>query len=454
MRSSSLAPDFSGRNPTESKSLEEQSNKQNLLNYWAFGLSLRAGSGSANEEASIVRWLVRLRWIALAAQVVAGILGFKFIFLEPLLIYPYFGTVGFLCLFNLYSVARLNTAANVQESSVVGQVAVDTVALSFLLALSGGTRNPFIPLLFVHATLGALLLKGSNRAWFLVLVLACLVGLFGARDWQVLSSDIYVWELTPLFALFLSVFVTWGLVASLSDTLRKTRDNLSQSKAKESRIHHLLALGALTAEFAHQFATPLNTLRMRIARLKRKDLDESATTDLKAISETLDQSERILREMTATPLDSSMLAFEEVEMLSYLKEAVRQWETSQSFKRVNIVSSLAKNYKCRVPAKVFAKSISNLLDNASFAAPDVETIQMEISEGKTLLYIAVMDRGPGWPIDLKAQGIRPHFTTRPGGTGLGLFNCQSLCEVMGGSLELLDRNGGGAIAKLALPKTA
>ncbi|NBX75129.1 MAG: ATP-binding protein [Proteobacteria bacterium] len=102
----------------------------------------------------------------------------------------------------------------------------------------------------------------------------------------------------------------------------------------------------------------------------------------------------------------------------------------------------------------FAKSISNLLDNAVFAEPTSDSLEIEVAESRTQLFVAVMDRGPGWPTDLKAQGIRPHFTTRPGGTGLGLFNCQSLCEVMGGSLELLDRKGGGAIAKLALPKTA
>lgn len=421
--------------------------------YLAFWLTLPGGSGGTSENASIVAWLIRLRWVALTAQVTAGILGFKFIFLEPLLLYPYFGTVVFLYFFNCYSVARLRAQPEVGNRFIFLQVAVDTLTLSFLLALSGGTRNPFVPLLFIHATLGALLLRGESRGWFLVLILGSLVSLFGARDWQVLSSDIYVWELTPLFALFVSVFISWGLVASLSDTLRKTHDNLAQSKSREARIHHLLALGALTAEFAHQFATPLNTLRMRIARLRRTDPQGNGNLDLKVISETLDQSERILREMTATPLDSSMLAFEEVDLVSYLGDAIKRWESVQPGKRVTIVNRLATDRRCRVPAKVFAKSISNLLDNAVFAEPTSDSLEIEVAESKMQLFVAVMDRGPGWPTDLKAQGIRPHFTTRPGGTGLGLFNCQSLCEVMGGSLELLDRNGGGAIAKLALPKT-
>lgn len=420
---------------------------------WAFGFALPGSSEGVSETASVVLWLIRLRWIALAAQVVAGAVGFHFLFLEPLLIYPYIGTVVFLGLFNCHSAAKLKLNHDLNESFLFAQVGVDTVVLSFLLALSGGTRNPFVSLLFIHATLGALLLKGTQRGSFLVLLLLSLVALFATRDWQVLSSDIYVWEMIPLFALILSIVVTWALVASLSNTLTRTRTTLALAKSREARIHHLLALGACTAEFAHQFATPLNTLRMRIARLRRKDT-EGGNPDLKAIADTLEQSERLLREMTAAPLDSTMLAFEEVDLGPFLNETVNEWKKTHDERPIVYTNHLEGHRICRIPRRIFAKSICNLLDNANLIESGSHAIEVEVGESLNHLSIAVMDRGPGWPRELKANGIRPHFTTRPGGTGLGLFNCQSLCEVMGGSLELLDRNGGGAIAKLALPKTA
>jgi len=420
---------------------------------WAIGFAPPASFEGVSETASIVAWLIRLRWIALAAQVTAGIVGFRFIFLEPLLIYPYIGTVVFLGIFNCHSAAKLKLNSAQDETFLFVQVAVDTIVLSFLLVLSGGTRNPFVSLLFIHATLGALLLKGAHRGWFLVLLLLSLVGLYATRDWQVLSSDIYVWDMIPLFALLLSIGVTWAFVTSLSNTLAKTRNTLALAKSRETRIHHLLALGACTAEFAHQFATPLNTLRMRVARLRRKDTD-AANQDLKAIADTLEHSERLLREMTAAPLDSTMLAFEEVDLGHFLNETVNDWKRSHSERPIVYTNRLENNRNCRIPRKIFAKSICNLLDNANLIESGIQSIEVEVEESLNQLVIVVMDRGPGWPRELKINGIRPHFTTRPGGTGLGLFNCQSLCEVMGGSLDLLDRDGGGAIAKLALPKTA
>jgi len=420
---------------------------------WGFGFALPGHSERGTETASVVTWLIQLRWIALVAQIVAGFVGFRFIFLEPLLVYPYIGTVVFLCLFNVYSAAKLKSKKDLDEAFLFTQVAVDTVVLSFLLTLSGGTRNPFVSLLFIHATLGALLLKGVKRGWFLVLLLASLISLFATRDWQVLSSDIYVWEIIPLFTLILSIVVTWALVTSLSNTLGKTRNTLALAKSREARIHHLLALGACTAEFAHQFATPLNTLRMRIARLRRQDTG-GKNADLNAIADTLEQSERILREMTAAPLDSSMLALEEVDLGRFLEDTVNEWKRVHSERPIVYTNRLKDIQVSRIPRKIFAKSVSNLLDNANGFERGTDAIEVELEESSNQLFIAVMDRGPGWPRELKNHGIRPHFTTRPGGTGLGLFNCQSLCEVMGGSLDLIDRSGGGAIAKLALPKTA
>lgn len=416
------------------------------------GLWLPKNTVGNSEHSSIAAWLIQLRWIAVVAQAVAAFIGFKYIFLEPRLIYPFLGTVFFLMLFNVYSVAELRRPRLVAEPFLFGQVAVDTVTLSFLLALSGGTRNPFISLLFIHATLGALLLSGKYRGGFIVILMTCLIALFQTRDWQVLSSDIYVWEFIPLFALLLSLLVSWGLVASLSDTLRATRLNLVKAQSREARINHLLALGALTAEFAHQFATPLNTLRLRISRLARNEKLADQQSDLGAIAQALDSSEKVLREMTTAPLDSTMLTFSEVNIGDYLVEALADWRAANPHVKVSLEDRARRTQRSRIPTKVFAKSLYNLLDNAAAASPD--GVEVELSEDADSFFITLMDRGPGWPEQIKTHGIRPHLTTRPGGTGLGLFNCQSLCEVMGGYLEISDRDGGGAIAKLALPKTA
>jgi signal transduction histidine kinase len=66
------------------------------------------------------------------------------------------------------------------------------------------------------------------------------------------------------------------------------------------------------------------------------------------------------------------------------------------------------------------------------------------------LELAVLDEGPGLPDS--ANLFVPFFTTKPGGSGVGLFLCRQIAEAHGGSLQLADRTDGpGCKALLRLP---
>ena len=66
------------------------------------------------------------------------------------------------------------------------------------------------------------------------------------------------------------------------------------------------------------------------------------------------------------------------------------------------------------------------------------------------LEVAVVDEGPGLP---QTQNLFvPFFTTKPGGTGIGLVLCRQIAEAHGGALELVNRKEGkGCEARLRLP---
>ena len=71
--------------------------------------------------------------------------------------------------------------------------------------------------------------------------------------------------------------------------------------------------------------------------------------------------------------------------------------------------------------------------------------------------IDVADRGPGIPADQREAMFRPFMRGEPsrnratGGTGLGLSVTRSILRAHGGDVELLDRDGGGLIARVSLP---
>ena len=68
--------------------------------------------------------------------------------------------------------------------------------------------------------------------------------------------------------------------------------------------------------------------------------------------------------------------------------------------------------------------------------------------------LQVLDRGPGLPPDIAARLFEPFFTTRADGLGLGLNICRSMVESMGGETLAHNREGGGAIFEIRLPRLA
>ena len=67
------------------------------------------------------------------------------------------------------------------------------------------------------------------------------------------------------------------------------------------------------------------------------------------------------------------------------------------------------------------------------------------------LHVAVTDEGPGLPVDTGNLFV-PFYTTKPGGSGIGLALCRQIAEGHGGTLTLENSpEGMGARARLTIP---
>ena len=93
----------------------------------------------------------------------------------------------------------------------------------------------------------------------------------------------------------------------------------------------------------------------------------------------------------------------------------------------------------------------NLLKNAVEAA--LETgggVEIGWQVLDSTLEVSVVDEGPG--LSNTQNLFVPFFTTKPGGTGIGLVLCRQIAEAHGGSLDLVNREGRtGCAARLRLP---
>jgi signal transduction histidine kinase len=95
-------------------------------------------------------------------------------------------------------------------------------------------------------------------------------------------------------------------------------------------------------------------------------------------------------------------------------------------------------------------AVENLVRNAREAAGPRGHVRVRVERSPDAVRIAVIDDGPGVPEPMRDE-IRPFFTTKPTGLGLGLPTVKKIARLHGGDLVLRSPAAGGTIALLSVP---
>jgi len=111
-----------------------------------------------------------------------------------------------------------------------------------------------------------------------------------------------------------------------------------------------------------------------------------------------------------------------------------------------------------IDAMLIQQVLVNLLENALRYTSRGTAIEVEASCSSSRVVLEIRDRGPGIREE-EAERLFERFyrgegqSVHDGGVGLGLTICRAIVRAHDGKIELLNRDGGGAIARVSLPLT-
>jgi len=97
-------------------------------------------------------------------------------------------------------------------------------------------------------------------------------------------------------------------------------------------------------------------------------------------------------------------------------------------------------------------ALLNLARNAAEAMDGAGEIAVETVAGPEYVEIRIRDQGSGLSESDLHRSLAPGFTTKPGGSGFGLFLTRRLVEARGGRVTVMPALGGGAIVSLGLSR--
>lgn len=401
-------------------------------------------------DAAKFAWIIRLRWIALGAQLAAIVPALHFELLELRQVPWFVGVVAGMALVNGFSWTALRRGYEPEQRDLLFQLGLDVSGTSILLVLSGGAWNPFVPILFVHAGLGSLLLEGRLSVALFAALLGCLVFLQLFTQIPPGLSDTRIAGVILFPAQLLVAVAFWFLTTWLSRTLGSLQQRFVMRRERETRIDRLRAVGALAAGLSHEFATPLNTAQLRLGRLARNRALAN-DPDLELAREALERCGEVLRQMAGAPLRPEGLSLEVADLDQLVREVCAGVSSSAEGPSVRVLTSGDGSRFALVPRVAFSQGLLNLVDNAIEASGGADEVEVWVERSPGRVDVSVCDRGDGWPDVVKAHLGQPFVTTRPDRVGLGLYFVHTLSEAIGAEFHVENRELGGAVARISLP---
>ncbi len=215
---------------------------------------------------------------------------------------------------------------------------------------------------------------------------------------------------------------------------------------------HLNERMQILAAISHDLQTPMTRMRLRAELLDDADLRERLHGDL-------DEMQMLVTDGIAYARDGQGVteAACRLDLDALLDSLVDDYVSSG--KAVTLSGTLAEPLMTRPNA--LRRIFSNLIDNALKFAQSAEVhIECDAAdENPPTVSIRVLDRGPGIPESELQAVLQPFYRLErsrnrdTGGSGLGLAITQQLTHALGGTLSLENREGGGLVARIRLPRT-
>jgi signal transduction histidine kinase len=234
-----------------------------------------------------------------------------------------------------------------------------------------------------------------------------------------------------------------------STRLSKMLDDFTATLDKEKR---LASIGELSASIAHDLRSPIAAIRLSLGDLE--DLSKDSTESQKTIQNAkaaIGRIERLINDILWYSR-ADLLKKSKVNLARSLSDAVNLFTDEAERRNVKIELNCDDSIILDADSTRLNEIFTNVLLNALEAVKDndgrISIIAKQVND-KSL--IEFTDNGKGISNEIMSKIFVPFFTTKQGGTGLGLPIVKRLVNAHGGEISVQSIEGKGTTVTIVLP---
>ncbi len=223
------------------------------------------------------------------------------------------------------------------------------------------------------------------------------------------------------------------------------------------RAQHFALLGRLAAGVSHEIRNPLAALFLHVDLLEeelQQPTPESAVQVTQVLAEIRTQLARLddLVQDYLTLVRTSQIERTPQDLGAALHAWAAEWQQLAMSQGVLLrLEGLEDLGPVALHASTLRRAILNLVQNAFDAMPQGGMLTLAGQRTVTHVQLHVRDTGSGIPTQQLTKIFEPLYTTKPGGSGLGLYIVQEIVAAHGGTLTVESALGCGTTFTMTLP---
>jgi PAS domain S-box-containing protein len=234
-------------------------------------------------------------------------------------------------------------------------------------------------------------------------------------------------------------------------------DSLESINTQLQVSERLAALGRITAGVAHEVKNPLNSMRLWLENLKESlppDRDAGAQQAVQVLDKEIDRLDAVVKRFLdfTRPLE---LKLEATDLAELLREVMHVAQPQLQRAGVDVEEFLGNGVpEVWADRDLLKQAVLNLVLNAAEAMTSGGELRIELARRGEMAEISVADTGKGIPPEHQQKIFQLFFTTRPGGSGIGLATTFRIVQLHNGSIDFQSEAGRGTTFRIELPLAA